>query len=112
MADTTQSDRAEAKTAKATAGGGSAISPNGGSGNTISAVPEIERLKNLTRDEAYQNVCEELANLLVVYQNLGGQITAISLPEGSEILAHRYILVLPARKMDDGSFALSVPEMR
>lgn len=107
---TIQSDQAEAKTAKVMEAGSSRTYPSGDKGNTSSTVPEVEKLKNLSRSQALILVREELANLLIVYQNLGGAITAITLPEGKEILAHRYILVLPADKAQDGSFFLSVPE--
>lgn len=110
MADTIPSVQEEEKTAKATAGESSKIYPSGGSDSTISTVPEIDRIKNLSAAEAFREVCEELANLLVVYQNLGGKITGTALPEGREILAHRHILVLPARKTPDGSYSLDVPE--
>lgn len=110
MGDITQSDQGEERTVKATAAENSKTFRSGVSDNTSSTVPELERLKSLSRDEALREVCEELANLLVVYQNLGGAITAISLPPGREILAHRHILALPAKKAEDGSFSLSVPE--
>ena len=110
MDATIQNVREEAKIERVMVEGSSKTFHSGGSGNTTLTAQDIEKLEGLNRKEALILVREELANLLVVYQNLGGKITAITLPPGKEILAHSHILVLPADRAVDGSYSLSVPE--
>lgn len=112
MGDTLQSDQVEVRTELVIKEKeeSSKTSHSGDNGNTITTRPDIERLENLSKSEALAQVHEELANLLVVYQNLGGKITALTLPEGKNLLGGREILVLPARKDNSGTYSLRVPE--
>ena len=105
-----QKEPAEAKTARVMEEDGLKTSQSGGNGNTSLTKQDIERLEGLNRGEALAQVHEELANLQVLWKNLGGQIVGITLPEGKEILAHRHILVLPAYKDEFGVYSLGVPE--
>lgn len=111
MADITPNVPVEARTAGVMEVGSSKTSHSGGNGSTTTTKPDIEKLENLSRSEALAQVHEELASLLVVYQNLGGKITAMTLPEGKSLLGGREILVLPARKDDSGTYSLRVPEL-
>ena len=110
MDATTQKDQAEERIGKVTAAAGLKTFHSGGNGNTSLTKQDIERLEGLSRTEALAQVYEELANLLVLWSNLGGKITGITLPEGKQILAHRTILVLPAEKDEVGAYSLAVPE--
>lgn len=110
MDATTQLDQVEAKKEGATAEDGSKTFRYGGNGNTSLTKQDIERLEGLSRSEALAQVHEELANLLVLWKNLGGKIVGITLPKGSEILTHQNILVLPADKDEFNTYSLSVPE--
>src|SRR3990170_5309831 len=100
MDATSQSGQAKAKIEKVTKAKEESLKPShsGGNGNTSLTKQDIERYEGLSRSDALAQVHEELANLLVLWSNLGGKITGITLPEGKQILAHRTILVLPAEK--------------
>lgn len=82
---------------------------SGDSASTTLTAQDIARLEGLTKDQALAQVCEELAALLVTYHNLGGEITALTLPEGKSIMARRHVIVLPAKKDEYGAYALDVP---
>lgn len=109
MDDTTLNVQVEAKTERLTAAESLKTSHSGGNANTTLTAQDIAKLESLTRKEALAQVCEELAALLVTYHNLGGPISALTLPPGKQIMAHSEILVLPAKKDEFGAYALDVP---
>jgi hypothetical protein len=111
MDNTTQSDPAGESTEKAMGEGGSKTFPPGGRSNTTSTGLDIEKLEALNREEALSVASERLAATLVLYQNLGGQVTAVTLPEGKEIFNRRDVILLPAVRDDSsGTYSLYVPE--
>ena len=110
MGDITQNEQDGVRTGKATAEAGLKISRSGGKSNTTLTKQDIEKLEALSKEEALARVCEQLAATLVLYQNLGGSITAVTLPENKQILGRREVIILPAVKDNSGTYSLYVPE--
>lgn len=54
--------------------------------------------KSNTSDKQVESLNEEIANLLVEYAELGGQVSGITLPEGKQVFGTRHVLILPATR--------------
>lgn len=111
MGNISQGEVEEERTAKPTEGGGSRISRSGGKRLIISTELDAEKLQGLSEADALVQARERLSAFLVLYQNLGGTVTAVTLPEGKSILGRRDLIILPAvRDQNSGTYSLYVPE--
>lgn len=59
---------------------------------------------NTTGERVLQEMNEQLANLLALYNKAGGKMTVAELP--TEMFGSKFAILLPAEKQKDGTFTL------